>query len=375
MNSCWLAEQAEQAIGRLERAGYEAYAVGGCVRDMVRGVTPVDWDLTTSALPEQIQAVFAGEKMGLGGLKHGTVTVVLEGCPLEITTYRVDGAYSDSRHPDQVTFTRSLEEDLARRDFTMNAMAFHPRKGLVDPFGGRQDIENRCIRCVGESSIRFQEDALRILRAIRFVARTGFDIELQTRREMEQWAPRLEEIAGERMQSELIQIVSGPYVGKALRQCRCVVGIWLPELAKTFDCDQCSPHHVYCVWEHTVRAVEISAADPLIRLTMLFHDIGKPAVRTFDENGRGHFYGHQEAGVEITRPILERLRFSRKMTEEILFLIAHHDYPLWADEKKIRRFLAENGEDRFRHLLQVKKADCCGKGIDYIRVGHLLETE
>ncbi len=370
-----LLPQAEQAIWRLEEAGFEAYAVGGCVRDLVRGVEPDDWDLTTSAKPEEIQTVFAGEKLRLNGVKHGTVTVILQDCPLEITTYRADGDYSDNRHPDRVRFIRNIQEDLARRDFTMNAMALHPERGLLDPFGGRQDIRTGVIRCVGQGKERFQEDALRILRGVRFAAKTGFSIESQTLQDMQNWAYLLREIAGERMQEELIKLLTGPYAGRALRQCQVVMGIWLPELVAMFGCGQYSPHHLFDVWEHTVQTVEISANLPKIRVAMLFHDIGKPAVRAFDENGRGHFKGHQEAGAAITRPILERLRFSRKMTEDILYLIGHHDRFLPMEEGATRRLLAEIGEEQYRDLLRVKKADCCGKGLDYVRVGILQENE
>lgn len=368
-------KQAEQAIRRLEQAGYEAYTVGGCVRDLIQGIKPSDWDLTTSATPEQILEVFAREKIRLNGIKHGTVTVVLEGCPLEITTYRIDGVYTDSRHPDTVIFTKDLREDLSRRDFTMNAMALHPDHGLIDMFHGQEDIQAGCIRCVGNGRVRFQEDALRILRGIRFMAKTGFQLETDTLAAMQECAALLRGIAGERMQDELIKLVTGRYAGKALRECQDIMGVWIPELVPMFTCDQRNPHHMFNVWEHTVRALEISADTPVIRLTMLFHDIGKPKVRVFDQNGRGHFRGHQEAGAAITEIILKRLRFSRRMSEEILFLIGYHDYSIKMDETAIRKFLGEMGEKRFRNLLQVKKADCCGKGIDYIRVGILLENE
>jgi tRNA nucleotidyltransferase (CCA-adding enzyme) len=366
--------QAEQGLKRLEEAGFEAYAVGGCVRDLMRGKSPKDWDLTTSARPEQIQQVFAGEKQLLMGVRHGTVTVILQGCPLEITTYRADGDYSDHRHPNGVRFLRSIEADLARRDFTMNAMALHPQRGLVDPFGGRQDIRNKIIRCVGDGEKRFEEDGLRILRGVRFAGETGFSIEKQTLAAMEKKAVLLREIPGERLQTELCKLLVSPYVGRALRGCQQVLGIWLPELAAMFGCDQASPHHLYDVWEHTVQAVEIAPNQMEIRLTMLLHDIGKPSVRTFDETGRGHFAGHQEAGVAIARPILERLRFSRKITEMVYFLIGHHDQVFPEDLTGTRCLLAEIGEEKYRALLQVKKADCCAKGLDYVRVGILQKN-
>ena len=272
-----LPEHAAHAIRRLERAGFEAWAVGGCVRDSLRGVPPHDWDLCTSASPAQMQAVFADARVLTTGLKHGTLTVLTDGGPLEITTYRTEGGYSDGRHPDGVRFVTDIREDLARRDFTVGAMAWHPERGLCDPFGGQTDLKNGVLRAVGDADTRFQEDALRILRGLRFASKLGFAIEPETAAAMRRQVHRLDCIAAERIREELTGLLCGRYVQRTLMAYADLITSALPELAPMQGCQQQNPHHLYDVWEHTVRAVGQVPAEPVLRWAMLLHDSGKPA--------------------------------------------------------------------------------------------------
>ena len=265
-----LPEHAAHAIRRLERAGFEAWAVGGCVRDNLRGVEPHDWDLCTSASPAQMQAAFADARVLTTGLRHGTLTVLTDGGPLEITTYRTEGGYSDGRHPDGVRFVTDIREDLARRDFTVGAMAWHPERGLCDPFGGQTDLKNGVLRAVGDADTRFQEDALRILRGLRFASKLGFAIERQVH--------RLDCIAAERIREELTGLLCGRYVQRTLMAYADLITSALPELAPMQGCQQQNPHHLYDVWEHTVRAVGQVPAEPVLRWAMLLHDSGKPGT-------------------------------------------------------------------------------------------------
>ena len=273
-----LPEHAAHAIRRLERAGFEAWAVGGCVRDSLRGVESHDWDLCTSASPAQMQAVFADARVLTTGLRHGTLTVLTDGGPLEITTYRTEGGYSDGRHPDGVRFVTDIREDLARRDFTVGAMAWHPERGLCDPFGGQTDLKNGVLRAVGDADTRFQEDALRILRGLRFASKLGFAIEPETAAAMRRQVHRLDCIAAERIREELTGLLCGRYVQRTLMAYADLITSALPELAPMQGCQQQNPHHLYDVWEHTLHAMEKVKPEPELRLTMLLHDIGKEAV-------------------------------------------------------------------------------------------------
>ena len=275
-----LPEHAAHAIRRLERAGFEAWAVGGCVRDSLRGVEPHDWDLCTSASPAQMQAVFADARVLTTGLRHGTLTVLTDGGPLEITTYRTEGGYSDGRHPDGVRFVTDIREDLARRDFTVGAMAWHPERGLCDPFGGQTDLKNGILRAVGDADTRFQEDALRILRGLRFASKLGFAIEPETAAAMRRQVHRLHCIAAERIREELTGLLCGRYAQRTLMAYADLITSALPELAPMQGCQQQNPHHLYDVWEHTVRAVGQVPAEPVLRWAMLLHDSGKPACKT-----------------------------------------------------------------------------------------------
>lgn len=340
----------------LERRGFEAYFVGGCVRDCLMGRQPQDWDLATNALPEQVKAVFAGYQVIETGLRHGTVTV-LGDRPVEVTTYRVDGDYSDNRHPDQVVFTDDLHQDLRRRDFTINAMAYHPERGLVDDFGGQEDLESGIVRCVGEADARFSEDALRILRGLRFASVLGFRIDPHTALEMERKSGLLHGIASERIQTELVKLLCGRDAGRVLTEYRGLIAELIPELKPMFHFDQKNPHHYLDVWSHTVEALQNSVPEPAVRLALLFHDVGKPATFSLDEKGIGHFYGHPKVSEETTAAVLERLRFDRATIERVRQLVRWHDSDILPEGKSVKRWLNRLGEDGLRQLLAVKAAD------------------
>lgn len=370
-----LPEHAARAIARLEAAGFEAWAVGGCVRDSLRGAAPHDWDLCTAARPEQMQAVFAGERVLETGLKHGTLTLLTDGGPLEITTFRTDGGYSDGRHPDGVRFVGNIADDLARRDFTVGAMAWHPERGLYDPFGGQTDLQNGVLRAVGDPDTRFQEDALRILRAVRFASQLGFSVEPETAAAMRRQAARLDCIAAERIREELTGMLCGRFVQRALMEFADVIGCVLPEVTPMFGCAQQNPHHLYDVWEHSVRATGQVPAEPALRWSMLLHDCGKPACKTVDGNGVGHFYGHPKVSREIAEQITRRLRFSGEDSARILLLVEQHDRPLGDTDKLVRRRLSRIGEGRFRDLLAIKKGDAVGQGTHPGDIAWLYDME
>lgn len=351
--------QAQAILTRLEQAGYQAFAVGGCVRDTLLGRTPGDWDITTSALPQQVMALFDAVPTGIA---HGTVTVRLEGRGFEVTTFRGDGPYLDGRHPSGVVFTRHLEEDLARRDFTVNAMAMDLRGRITDPFGGREDLQRRLLRCVGDPERRLQEDALRILRALRFAAVLGFSVEPETAAALAHQAHRLHLIAPERVSHELQRLLTGAYVGPVLRQFAPVLAAVLPEIRPLMGFDQHSPHHRYDVWEHTVRSVETIAPQPVLRWTMLLHDVAKPQCFTLDEQGKGHFYGHDAQGAAMAEEILRRLRLPRRDTERIVLLIREHMRQLAPTEKSVGRALQRLGPETLGQLLAVQRADRLATG-------------
>ena len=357
-----LPAHAARAIEQLEGAGFETWAVGGCVRDSLRGAAPHDWDLCTAARPEQMKAVFAGERVLETGLKHGTLTLLTDGGPLEITTFRADGGYSDGRHPDAVRFVGSVEDDLARRDFTVGAIAWHPVRGLCDPYGGLDDLQDGILRAVGDPDARFTEDGLRILRAVRFASQLGFAVEPQTAAAMRRQVGRLNCVAAERVREELTRMLCGRFVQRALLSYRDVLAAVLPELVPMFDCAQQNPHHLYDVWEHSVRAVGQMPAVPALRWAMLLRDCGKPACKTIDEKGVGHFYGHPKVSREIAERIVQRLRFSGAESARILLLVEQHDRPLGENDKLVRRRLSQIGEARFRDLLAIKKGDAVGQG-------------
>lgn len=347
----------EYLLSRLTDAGFAAYVVGGCVRDALAGRTPHDYDVCTAARPEQVHVVFADHAVRDTGLAHGTVTVVLEHEAFEITTFRVDGAYSDSRHPDSVTFTEDIALDLARRDFTINAMAFHPAVGLVDPFGGRSDLRAGLLRCVGAPRERFSEDALRILRALRFSARFGYAVEESTAAALRDLAPSLAQIAPERVKAELDGLLVGRDTGAVLRDYPDVLGVVLPEILPCVGFDQHNPHHIYDVWEHTLRAVDAAPPDLILRWTMLLHDLGKPAAFTPGPDGVGHFYGHARVSAAYAGAIFDRLRFSNAERGAIGELIRRHDGMILPEKRAVRRLLGKIGRTQFDRLLEVRRAD------------------
>lgn len=340
-------------IKRLEERGHQAFVVGGCVRDALLNKEPHDWDITTSALPEETVNIFQSEKVIETGLKHGTVTVVNENLPVEITTYRVDGIYTDNRRPNSVTFTSSLTQDLARRDFTINAMAYHPTKGLIDPFKGKEDLLNKTIRCVGTAVQRFREDALRIMRALRFASVLDFEIEPNTSAALFSEKEQLQGISAERVREEFIGLLCGTSCSEVLRQFYPILAVWIPELLPMIGFEQHNPYHAYDVWEHTLKTISAIQATAVLRCTMLFHDIGKPVTFTLDKKGVGHFYGHGAVSTELAGQIMRRLKFETKTREQITTLVKYHDIrcensPLWI-KKQLRKF----GPALFLQLLDV----------------------
>lgn len=357
-----LPPQVNTAISMLYAAGYEAFLVGGAVRDYVRDNSPAkDWDITTNALPAQVESVFSGYHLIETGLKHGTVTVVIDHEPIEITTYRIDGDYSDHRHPDSVHFTRSLKEDLERRDFTMNALAYSPQKGIVDLVGGRKDIEDGIVRCVGDPNHRFQEDGLRMLRALRFASVYGMAIEAETASAIHRNKELLKGIAAERIQVELTKMLCGKGVTKVLEEFSDVIAIPIPEILPMFHFEQRNPHHDKDVWDHTIAVIESITPEPVLRWAALLHDIGKPSYFSLAEEGIGHFFGHSDQSTSMAESILSRLRFDNASKEQIVRLVRYHDMPITADRKPIKRLLSKHGEDATRQLIELHKADTLGQ--------------
>ena len=350
---------ARSALEALEAAGYESYAVGGCVRDSLLGRTPHDWDVCTAAAPEQVEAVFAGERIIETGLRHGTVTLLREGHPLEITTFRTETGYSDGRHPDRVDFVRDVGEDLRRRDFTVNAMAWSPLRGLRDDFGGREDLRRGIIRCVGRPEDRFGEDALRILRALRFAARYGFTIEENTAAALRARAPDLKRIAPERIFAELKGLLIGPGAGGMLRAFPEVIFTVLPELAPCLGFDQRMPeNHPYDVWGHITRAVDAAPPEELLRLTMLFHDAAKPAAFRWDEaDRRARFPDHPRLSAALADRALRSLRCDNATRETVTLLVGYHDFRANGSRPAVRRALAALGEENMARLRLVTLAD------------------
>ena len=350
-----------ELIQALNRAGYEAYAVGGCVRDALLGIEPNDWDLTTSATPEQVKAVFARSRVIETGMKHGTVTVLKGGVPYEITTYRKDGAYTDHRRPDRVDFVSDLREDLKRRDFTVNAMACHPQTGLVDLFGGQEDLKNGIIRCVGTPEHRFNEDALRILRAARFASAYDFDIEPATAEAAIRLTPTLQNVSPERIFAEIKKLLCGKGVGRVLTKYPEILFAVFPELADMRGCAQHNPHHAYDVWTHTVLTIENVPADPAYRLAMLFHDSGKPARKTLGADGYNHFKGHPAESVRIAENALARMKPDKATYIFVLSLIREHDLRIPAEPVSVKRAMARIGSELFEALFPVLRADLRGQ--------------
>lgn len=369
-------ERVQKLLDMLEAAGYEAYIVGGCVRDSIMGFTPHDFDVTTSALPEETERVFAGMKLIETGLKHGTVTVLSDGVPVEITTYRVDGEYLDSRRPESVRFTRSLKEDIARRDFTMNGIAYSPKRGLFDEFGGAEDISRSIIRCIGDPEKRFREDALRILRGLRFAASLGFEIEESTAKAMLDSRELLRNISAERVFSELSGLMTGRNSDRNIRRIfsrfRDIFAVIIPELRDCFDFEQHSKYHFLDVYEHSIMAAENAARITkggenrlALTLAMLLHDIGKPKCFSRSEDGEGHFYGHAKISADIADEVLRRLRCSNALRERVYTIIKYHDMQMMNSDRLIKRHLAKFGEQTYCDIALAHAADDLAKHSAY----------
>ena len=378
-------KQIEEILEKLEAAGYEAYIVGGCVRDEIMGKTAHDYDITTSAEPSETERVFSDCRLIETGFKHGTVVVLYKGLNVEITTFRIDGDYPDGRHPEKVSFSRNLKDDLARRDFTMNAIAYSPKRGFADAFGGEEDIKARVIRCVGDPEKRFSEDALRILRALRFSAVLGFDIEESTKKAIFGKKETLQRVSKERTFSELKQLLCGENVKSVLLEYREILAEIVPELKTMFDYEQGSKYHDSTLFVHTARAVEAAPQREEMRLAMLFHDIGKPVCRSADENGECHYYGHAEKSVQIADKILRDLKCDNLLRTRVCEIIKYHDMPLDNSEKAIKRRLAKYGGELFRDIMEAHIADDSAKAAftlprtqtarEAIRIAEIIEKQ
>jgi len=352
----YLPEKVKYIIDRLQAAGFEAYAVGGCVRDSILGREPEDWDITTSARPQEVKGLFP--RTVDTGIVHGTVTVMLQKDGFEVTTYRIDGEYEDSRHPKDVTFTGDLKEDLRRRDFTINAMAYNEAEGLVDIFGGIRDLEDRTIRCVGEARERFTEDALRMLRAVRFSGQLGFRIEGSTMEAMKLLSPNLKHVSAERIQTELVKLAVSPHPDRLRIAWETgLTAVFFPEMDTAMETQQRHPHHIYSVGEHILHSMAAAAPDKILRLALLFHDIGKPLVRTVDRAGEDHFRGHGEVSERIAEKVLARLKFDNDTTDKVTKLVRYHDYYIEETPAGVRRAASILGRELFPLLLLVKRAD------------------
>ena len=367
-------EYAAKAINMLNEAGFEGYCVGGCVRDTLMGREPDDWDLCTDATPDEMKQVFAAMRTIETGIKHGTLTVLIDRNPVEITTYRTEGEYAAHRKPVSVEFIRDLSGDISRRDFTMNAICCDGSGAITDMFGGTEDLKNKIIRCVGDPAERFDEDALRILRALRFASVLGFEIEENTAAALREKKFLLEYISGERIFSELKKLVCGKNAGKILLEYKEVFGAIMPEIESCFGFDQHSIHHCYDVWEHICVAVDSSRQDVRIRLAMLFHDIGKPAMARFDEEGCGHFKGHPMKSAELLTEILYRFRADNATIEYVRNLVLEHDNRIPVARKNVKRFMSKYDFDFFMDYLEVRRADTMAQS-EYMREEKLVQLE
>ena len=357
----YLPESIQNCIDLLENAGFAAYAVGGCVRDACLGLTPHDYDLCTSALPEQTEEVFRDYRLVLAGEKHGTVTVLTEGGPVEITTFRTEGGYRDNRHPDWVKFVPDIEGDLSRRDFTVNAMAYSPKRGFADPFGGREDLKNHILRAVGDPEARFREDSLRILRGVRFAARFGLTPVEKTMAAMLSQAHLMENLARERVFEELCKLLLAAKAADITRFAPILAAV-IPELAPMIGFDQHSPHHAYDLITHTAHVVEGVPTTLPLRWAALLHDTGKVTTFTLDATGRGHFYGHARDSAAIADKILRRLKAPTALREEAVALIGRHMTRLQPDRKLLRRQVSKYGFPTVEAMLALQQADMGSKG-------------
>ena len=368
-----ISEDAEKLINILSDNGCKAYAVGGCVRDYLLGKPEKDIDITTSAKPETVEEILKQNNIKVveTGLQHGTVTAVLNGEPYEITTFRKDGEYKDNRRPESVSFVDDVKEDLSRRDFTINAMAYNHKEGIVDLFGGKKDIDNKVIRAVGNADLRFKEDALRIMRALRFSATLCFDIEESTKKAIFDNMYLLDNIAKERIFTELKKLLAGDNALQVLDAYKEVIGVVIPELKPAFDCVQNNPWHIYNVYDHIIHAVDAAPKDEIIRLTMLLHDIGKPSVKTTDEKGIDHFKFHAPVGADIAKKVLKRFKVSNEVYDKVTTLIRYHQGVENVDDIRVKRWLAKIGADYTKALFKVRISDLYAHNPD--KIGYELK--
>ena len=361
------------AVELLKSSGFEAFLIGGSVRDFIMGLPLGDIDITTNATPTQVKEVFKDFRVIETGIKHGTVTVLIENEPLEITTYRSESTYSDNRHPDSVTFSKSLSDDVVRRDFTMNAIAYDFSDGFCDLVNGIDDIKNQTIRCIGDAETRFREDALRILRALRFSSVLGFAIEENTKSAIHKCKDLLQNISAERIRDEFVKLICGKNAYAVLQEFSDVVSVFIPEINPCINFKQENRHHCFDVYTHTLKAVEKSSPDAIIRLSLFFHDIAKPLVAHFDEKGEQHYYGHPKKSAEITENILTRLRFDNETKNKVVTLVAFHDSPIMVndkllpDRKRLKKIMSQIGTDLIIPLIEVKHCDNSAQSPKYYR--------
>ncbi len=365
MKDIFIPEFCEKIIECLNAQGFEAYLVGGCVRDSLMGKTPHDYDIATNATPSEMKKAFCDLKVVSTGEKHGTLTVIVDNNAVEVTTYRIDGDYCDNRRPQFVEFTRNIEEDLSRRDFTVNALAYNKKSGLIDLFCGENDIKNKIIKCVGEPDKRFLEDSLRILRALRFASCLGFEIEKNTAKSIIKNKDLLKNISAERIFLEFKQLLQGENAEKILIDFKEVFAVFIPEIRPCFDFDQKTKYHQYDVYTHIVKTVSACESDEILRLACFFHDIEKPSVFFTDENGVGHFYGHPKPSAETTRAVLKRLKADNKTIETVVDLVLYHDRQIATSEKSVKRFLSKTSPEFFKHLIKIKRADSLAHAKEY----------
>lgn len=352
-----LPSKIEYVLSTLNNNGYEGYIVGGCVRDFLMGKDPHDYDITTSATPEQVKECFGQNKIVETGIKHGTITLVIEGENIEITTYRIDGSYQDNRHPDKVMFSVNIEDDIKRRDFTVNSIAYNPANGFVDLFNGRQDIRNGLISCVGNADERFNEDGLRILRALRFASALGFEISKETSDAIHRNKILINNVSAERIWVEFKKLICGQSAHEVIAEYVDVIGVFIPEILRTVEFEQNNPYHCYNVFNHTVNAIKNAPNDAIIRLAAFFHDIGKPCVYTQDENGVGHFYSHGKFSEDIANEVLARLKCDNLTKEKVCMLVRYHDRPIEENESAVKRLLTKLSFGDVRKLLALKRCD------------------
>ena len=365
--------ESKTAIETLKSKGFEAFLIGGSVRDFVMGLPIGDIDITTNATPDEVKQVFADFRVVETGIKHGTVTVLINNEPLEITTYRSEGTYSDNRHPDSVVFSDSLADDVVRRDFTMNGIAYDFEKGFCDLVGGLQDIKNKTIRCIGDAETRFREDALRILRAMRFSAVLGFEIETETKNAIHKCKDLLKNISAERIREEFTKLICGKNAYNVLQEFSDVIAVFIPEIRECIGFEQKNRHHCFDVYTHTLKAVEKSSQNSIIRLALFFHDIGKPSVAHFDEKGEQHYYSHPKKSAEMTEKIMTRLRFDNDTKNKVVTLVKMHDSPIMVnnmtnpDRRRLKKIMSQIGSDLIFDLIEIKYCDNSAQNPQYFR--------